>query len=95
MTDFPAYIGRAKLTDAQNIRKRCREYFTKWYRNDERPKITRMIKYWGSDLYLSFIEISENDIIDDYESKLINSLLLPFNTKIPDKETQQAINAFQ
>ena len=95
MTDYPAYLGRAKLTDRQNLRKRCREYFNKWYRNDERPKITRMIKFWGKDLYLSFMELEDNNDIDNYEGQLINSLLLPFNDKIPDKEIQQAINAFQ
>ena len=95
MTDFPAYIGRAKLTEGQNIRKRCREYFTKWYRSDERPKITRLINYWGKDLYLSFMEIGDNDDIVHFEKYLINSLLLPFNDKIPDKEIQDAIKAFQ
>lgn len=95
LTDFPVYIGRAQLTKGQNLRKRCREYFTKFAREDERPKITRMIEIWGDSLYLSFKPLNENEELIDYEKKLINSLLLPFNDIIPDKETSQAIKAFQ
>jgi hypothetical protein len=93
-TEFPAYIGRAKLTDGQNLRKRCREYFTKYAREDERPKITRLFSYWSKELYLSFIALDENDQIVDFEAKLINSLLLPFNDLIPDKVIRDAVKAF-
>lgn len=94
ITEFPFYIGRAQLTDGQNLRKRCKEYFSKFAREDERPKITKMIKYWGKELYLAFKVIDGNDHIVDYEKKLINSLLLPMNDEIPDTEIKQAIKAF-
>jgi hypothetical protein len=94
-TEFPVYIGRAQLTDRQNLRKRCREYFTKYSRNNERPKIVRMFNYWAKEIYLSFIPLDQNAEIIDFEKKLINSLLLPFNDEIPDKEIRQAILAFQ
>jgi len=93
-TEFPAYVGRAQSTDNQNLRKRCREYFTKYLRDDERPKITRMIKYWGKYLYLNYFILDANDDTIDYEKKLINSLLLPFNDAIPDIEIRQAVKAF-
>jgi len=95
ITEFPFYIGRAQLTDGQNLRKRCREYFTKFAREDERPKITTMINYWGKELYLAFKPIDDNNDIIDYEKKLINSLLLPMNDEIPEKEIKQAVKAFQ
>ena len=94
ITDFPVYVGKAKLTANQNLRKRCREYFTKYAREDERPLITKMIRYWGKELYLSFMHLGNNDDIVDYEKKLINSLLLPFNTEIPETDIRQAVNAF-
>lgn len=101
LTEYPVYIGRAQFTENQNLRKRCREYFTKYLRNDERPRITKMIKYWGAELYLSYFVVENsqnnddnNNIIIDLEKKLINSLLLPFNTEIPDMEIRQAISAF-
>lgn len=93
-TEFPVYIGRAQITEDQNLRKRCREYFTKFLRNDERPKITRMFRYWAKELYLSFLPLDQNHEIIDFEKKLINSLLLPFNDEIPEKEIRQAIKAF-
>lgn len=93
-TEFPVYIGRAQSTKNQNLRKRCREYFTKYAREDERPLITKMIEYWGKYLYLSYFVLDDNQDTIDYEKKLINSLLLPFNNAIPDIEIRQAIKAF-
>ena len=95
ITEYPAYIGRALLTKGQNLRKRCREYFTKYSTDNERPKITTLFRYWSKDLYLSYMILDENERIIDYEKKLINSLLLPFNDEIPEKEIRQAVKAFQ
>lgn len=94
MTEFPVYIGRAQKTDNQNLRKRCKEYFQKFARNNERPKITTMFKYWSENLHLYFIPLSTNQDIIDYEKELINSLLLPFNDEIPEKEIRDAVKAF-
>lgn len=94
MTDYPVYIGRALRTKHQSLRARCRSYFTTYARNDERPLIHRMFKYWGQDLYLSFLPIADNAVTIDFEKKLINALLLPCNEQIPDIEVRQAVNAF-
>lgn len=94
MTDFPVYIGRALKSENQNLNKRCKEYFQKYFMDNERPKITRMFKYWANDLYLSYMPIDENQDIIDFEKKLINTLLLPFNDQIPDVEVRQAVKAF-
>lgn len=95
ITEFPFYLGRAQLTEGQNLRKRCKEYFNKFAKEDERPKITKMVNYWGKELHLAFKTMDENDEIIDYEKKLINSLLLPMNDEIPEKEIKQAVKAFQ
>lgn len=94
ISSYPVYVGRAQLTKGQNLRKRTREYYTKFAREDERPLITKMIEYWGNELHLSFIEVEDNDDLIDFEKRLINSLLLPFNNQIPDVEIRQGINAF-
>ncbi|NEU09375.1 hypothetical protein GZH53_13705 [Flavihumibacter sp. R14] len=94
MTEFPFYIGRAQLTSGQNLQKRVKEYFQKFAKDDERPKITRMIRYWGADLYLAYYPLPENEHIINVERDIINSLLLPMNDLIPDKQTKQAIKAF-
>ena len=94
ITEFPFYIGRAQLTEGQNLRKRVKEYYSKFSREDERPKITKMFKYWSADLHLAFLVLDENNTVIDYEINLINSLLLPMNDIIPEKEIRQAIKAF-
>jgi hypothetical protein len=94
ITEYPCYIGRAQLTEKQNLRKRVREYFTHYARDDERPKITKMINYWGKQLYLAFLPLPNNAFVVDFEKGLINSLLLPMNDKIPDQEISQGISAF-
>ncbi|MCD0487921.1 hypothetical protein LPB86_06755 [Pedobacter sp. MC2016-14] len=94
MTEFPVYIGRAQYTNSQNLRKRCKEYYQKYSLSNERPKITRMFKYWSGQLYLSYIIIENNNDIIDLEKSIINSLLLPFNSEIPDIEIRQAVKAF-
>ncbi|MDM1296527.1 hypothetical protein HX021_19755 [Sphingobacterium sp. N143] len=94
MTEFPVYIGRAQKTATQNLRKRCKEYFQKYSKTNERPLITKMFKYWSKNLFLYYLPLPTNHDIINYEKELINSLLLPFNTEIPDKEIKQATLAF-
>ena len=94
ITEYPFYIGRAQLTEHQNLRKRVKEYFLHYSRNDERPKITKMFKYWANDLHLAYFVLNNNRDIIDLEKQLINYLLLPMNDEIPDQEIKQAIKAF-
>lgn len=94
ITEYPLYVGRAQFTPHQNLRKRVKEYFQKFTKNNERPKITKMFNYWASELHLAYIALDENDDIKDLEKEFINSLLLPMNTEIPDIEIRQAVNAF-
>jgi len=94
ITEMPLYIGRAQFTDNQNLRKRVKEYFQKFSRNNERPKITKMFKYWAEDLYLAYYILDENEDVINIEKKLINSLLLPMNDEVADQEIRQAVKAF-
>lgn len=88
------YIGRAHLSDGQNLRKRCREYFTKYYRNHiERPHIYTMLNNWTQYLYLYFIELTDNTEIDLIEEKLINNIIPPFNHDIPSTTIRQVRTA--
>jgi hypothetical protein len=94
MSEYPLYIGRAQLTQGQNLRKRVKEYFQKYSKNNERPKIYKMFRYWSENLFLAFYPLDENDEIRDVEKDIINYLILPMNDLIPDKEIKQAIKAF-
>ena len=93
-SEYLAYIGRALLTENQNLRKRCKEYFQKFSKSHERPLITRLFSLWKDCIFLKYIEIDDNTIIEELESKLINSVLPPFNFTIPDKNIRQAVRAF-
>lgn len=95
ITEYPFYVGRAKLTAHQNLRKRIREYFPESKKTSCRPKIKKMFKYWSNELMVSYITVANNSNTDDYEKKLINSLLLPFNSQIPDTDISQSVQAFQ
>ncbi len=91
---YLVYIGRAQLTANHNLRVRIKSYFSTYLKEKERPKITRMIKYWGNNLYVKYVEVSGNKHIEEIEKKLINSLLPPLNDMIPDKIYKDAIKAF-
>ncbi len=94
ITEFPFYIGRAQLTPNQNLRKRIKEYFLQYKREEDRPKVTRMLRYWGEDLFVAYLIVDSNQDIITSESLLINSLLLPMNDQIPDKEIRDGVKAF-
>jgi len=94
ISEYLSYIGRAKLTKTHNLRVRLRSYLTSFNNENERPQISRLIKQFGPHLYLRYIELDNNDIIDYLEAELIKSLLPPFNDEIPDKKIRDAIKAF-
>jgi len=84
------YVGRAHCSNHQNLRKRCREYI----KVQKRPKITRMINTWGQYLYVRYLPLTDNDLIDDLESEIISKILPPFNDSIPNKQIRNAVKAF-
>jgi excinuclease UvrABC nuclease subunit len=84
------YIGRARITPTQNLRKRCSQYPAE----NSRPKIKRMIEQWGQYLYIRYLPLDDNGIIDTVESELINKILPPFNDEIPDQKISAAVKAF-
>lgn len=88
--NYIVYIGRCRLTDSQNIRKRAREYFS-----DTRPLIKKMFRLWRDYLYYRFYPDTDNNRIDTNEVQLIRSILPPLNEAIPDRiEIQETIPAF-
>jgi len=82
------YVGRARCNERQNLRKRCREYL-----NDTRPKINLMREYWGKHLYIMYLPLSDNHIIDKLENELIRAIFPPCNDKYPDKVVREALKS--
>ena len=87
------YVGEAQITANQNLRKRISEYKSYLPPDYSRPKISTMLQQWWEDLYCSYIELDDNELIMQIETELINKLILPFNDKIPDKKIGFAVKA--
>lgn len=84
------YIGRAHRATSFSLRKRCRTYIS-----DDRPKVHRMIKRWGKDLYLYYLPIKDtDDFIDKVERELNRVIIPPCNTQIPDYYVLPGTNMF-
>jgi len=82
------YIGRAKNTPHQNLRKRCSQYI-----KDTRPKICIMRDSWGKNLFIRYLPLKDNDIIDRLEKELIKSIFPPCNDDYPDKVIKMAMKS--
>lgn len=82
---YLAYIGRAKYTENQNIKKRAKEYLVESRKTNPRPKIEKLFKYWKNFLYFKYFPLEDNLLIDKTENCLIRAILPPFNDEIPDK----------
>lgn len=88
--NYIIYIGRCQFTQAQNIRKRAKEYFS-----DDRTMIKSMFENWKNHLYYRYYPDTDNQRIHDNEIQLIRAILPPLNEVIPDKlEVQPTIPAF-
>lgn len=88
------YVGRARYTHSQNLRKRINEYYSYVPPDYRRPKIANMFQEWGDDVYCSYLELKcSNDIIDLIEKELINKLLPYCNDEIPDQKIRKAVKA--
>jgi len=83
------YIGRCKYTVYQNLRKRCCEYI----KDTNRPKILAMINSWGKHLYIRYLPLVDNDVIESLEDELIETIFPPCNDKYPKKVTRMAMKA--
>ncbi len=82
---YLAYIGRARSTRTQNIKKRVREYLRESTQPNARPKISRLFRHWKDYLYVKYFPTKDNDLVLQGESLLIRAILPPFNDDIPDK----------
>lgn len=92
MENHILYIGRCKITDTQNIRKRAKEY----YKDCNRPLILKMFRLWKDNLYYRFYADTDNESIVKNEIQLIRSILPPLNESIPDKlDIRPTVPAFK
>lgn len=86
------YIGRAKLTIHQNLRKRIKEY-QKLLNDYQRPYLSLYFKKYRNYLYISYIPISNCDI-SELEAELIKNHMPPCNIQLPKITLGDTENAF-
>lgn len=91
---YLAYVGRAQFTLHQNLKKRCNSYYYEFFKQDRRPKVSRMIEKWGKYLYLRYYRSTDNGYIKRIEEKFINGILPPFNDEIPEIKINEPEPAF-
>jgi hypothetical protein len=89
------YVGRAQITQYENLRQRIRSYYTLFHGGDcwKRQRIQDMFNCWEKYLYCSYIELTNNDLIIKTEAELINKLLPYCNSAIPDQTIGRAARA--
>jgi hypothetical protein len=89
--NYILYVGRCQHTKNQNLRKRAKEYFS-----DKRPLIRGLFDKWKEHIYYRFYPDENNNRICLNETKLIRTILPPYNDSIPDNiDVQPTIPAFQ
>lgn len=90
--NYILYIGKASITDSENIRSRVKTYYNV---AKNRFLITEMFTRWKDYIYCRCFPETDNDKIEIDESLLIKVILPYYNEDIPDKLfVQPSINAF-
>lgn len=80
-TNYLFYVGKTKRT--LNIR--YSEYLDDQNgKGKPRPKVFEMLKLYEGNLHFYFIEISNNNHIDEIEEKLLNIFVPQINVSIPE-----------
>jgi hypothetical protein len=94
--NYIVYIGRAQHTKNQNLKKRCKEYWQKFFNKTEpRIKIDKMMNLYGEQLYIKFLPLDlDNEIIKELEKELVKAIRPPFNDDIPKITYSEPVNAF-
>lgn len=88
------YIGRAHKSPSENLRARVSSYYRFFRKYDiKRPRISTLFANWGKYIFCSFLELDDNQTIDSVEKGLINALLPPCNSSIPNMTISAAVKA--
>lgn len=95
VSEYLAYIGRARKTESHNLKVRCHKYLYDYVSGEnEREKVSDMMHYYQNYLHLRYAKIKGNDKIDFIEAELINAILPPFNDAVPKKKIYPPKPAF-
>lgn len=89
------YVGRARKTESENLRVRAKSHYNQYKRHEENERLERMFDYWKQYIYISYLPIDRNDVIDLIEEQLITALTPPCNKKYAAPKVRRKLRAFQ
>ena len=89
------YVGRARKTKLENLRTRAKSHFSQYKRHEENERLERLFDNWEQYVYLSYLPIEGNDMIDLVEDQLIMALTPPCNKEYPAPKVRRKLSAFQ
>ena len=90
--NYILYIGKASITDNENIRSRVKTYYNV---PKKRDLIIEMFSKWKDYIYCRCFPETDNEKIEIDESLLIKAILPFYNEDIPDKIlVQPTVKAF-
>lgn len=88
------YVGRARNTESESIKDRAKSHYYKYMRHEENERLERLFDMWKSYIYLLYLPIEGNDMIDLVEDELIVALTPPCNKEYPSPIIRKKLSAF-
>ena len=89
------YVGRARKTEYENLRIRIKAHFSQYKRHEENERLERVFDNWKQYVYLSYLPMDGNDVIDLMENQLITALTPPCNKQYLAPRVRRKLSAFQ
>ena len=89
------YVGRAEKTETHNLKVRAKSHYNNYRRHEENERLESVFDYWKPYVYISYLPIEENDVIDLVEQQLIMALTPPCNKAYPSPQVRRKLSAFQ
>jgi len=88
------YIGRARKTENESLYHRAKSHFNQYKRHEENERLERVFDNWKRYVYLLYLPIDGNEIIDQVENELILALAPPCNKDYPAPQIRRKLSAF-
>lgn len=86
------YVGRARKTDTENLRKRAKSHYSQYVRHEENERLEKLFDNWKKYIYLLYLPIDGNDEIDLAEDELILALTPPCNKDYPAPKIRRKLS---